>query len=525
MKKCKENIVRYESSLKNIASYEDENEILSDLADDIIQGKVVLLLGHQTLLDIPVLQEESPEEHRFLASCKGDLNAWMFNNYKRLRSNLNLPLNDAVTDFDISKYNMHQEDVKEILTHFVKKCDTPYRLLRNNADFLSLETNDLNPLIITLLKKKYIRVVLTTVYDDTVEKLMREIWGDQLKVLNFKSPLVEHKEIQNLSQIFLESEMPPVLYYLFGNAVENGVSGKPEFVALEEDKINIIKDWIRTPSKFLKDYVLKTRKISDNEAAYERRILAVGCKFEDWLFRFFWCGALQQKFGHVIDNNLVTMSIDDSNPNDLNLRDFIERQSLTNIEDASAFLKALNERLETAEKDFILKTRKKGGVFLSYCSDYAPIVRSLYYSLLSNGVEAVWFDEKKLSVGDSYKDDIKQAISQCSVFVPVLGRKMAEHPLALDEYDDKSEGYKFYRDFEWRVAKERIISEESNPEVGERKMAIMPFSLPDYNPKAVPFSNEIKEKYDCIFGKTVAQYSDRMGFTILVDKIKRHLNS
>lgn len=459
--------------------------LLNDFARHIVHGNVVLLLGHESLLRIPTPEEAEMDENlALLRDCGGSMEKWM----ETLKNKFFAK--SGVTNLKSFYANVFDEEM----------CDEDCLIPR-------LDPSDLNPEILRLIESKAFRVVLTTTYDPLIEEAMENAWGGKgsVDVKNFGDR--DNKDLISLDRCVLSDDIRPTLYYLFGKAT-NYVSnyGNPTFIIDEEDYISTIKRWMIAPPKSLMSYLAN------------RRILAVGCKFENWLFRFFWRAVLETERNTETSKHLLAISLT-SSPDDQKLKDIFRLYNLKCPDDVNEFLNGLNYAIPNQKERALIEERKQGGIFLSYCSKDHDKVLNLFYRLKDYGFN-VWMDEKELNSGDTYKENIAAAINNSTVFIPVLSRSVSSHLPAEDPYDESDENYHFYRDFEWNHAVVRYQNDRNNMEPASNPLAIVPFALDDYNPRQNATPKEIKQAYPLIFEKTLDPYSEA-GFSLFINTLKK----
>lgn len=460
--------------LQNIS--DSRHGLLNAFAKEIVHGNVILLLGHESLLKIPTEEEASADENlSLLRNCEGSMERWMLS---------------------LKEIYYKDSDFTSLKEFFACMFD--------NDNIPQLDAGEMNPEIRNLLESKTFRIVLTTTYDPLIEEVMENAWGGKgsIEIKNFGDS--QNRDLETLEKAILTDDIKPTLYYLFGKAT-NDVSnyGNPQFVVDEEDYIRFIREWMIHPPTQLMSYI-----------AY-KRILAIGCKFENWLFRFFWRAILEAKKNTDDFKHLLAISLS-SSPEDQKLKEIFKLYNLKYPKDVSEFLRGLNTAIKQQKEQALANERMKGGIFLSYCSQNYDRVLNLFYKLKDLGF-SVWMDSKNLSHGDEYKMSIKEAIDNCSVFVPILSKAISEHLPTANSYDENDENYHFYRDFEWNYA--YIKYENSKNDKGGKIFSIVPFALEDYNPRHNEIPNEIKNLYPLIFEKTLASY-DNVGFVKFIDTLK-----
>ena len=314
----------------------------------------------------------------------------------------------------------------------------------------------------SLLATKCIRLVLTTTYDGYIEIAMRKIWGDQLRVLDLYG---DRSSEFDLTQELDSSEfydVPPTLYYVFGKADPNNANKR--FAISENEYMEALVKWFNndTAPKGVLNYIK------------HKNILAIGCKFEDWFFRFFWY-ALRKDTEKLGDGQVaITLNCDSADSSDNKLGNYLRKQNVYTYPNADEFMKELKGRLNDVVSS-IASRRQQGGVFISYASEDFALTFVIFNKLTSEGYN-VWLDTTKLHGGDNYDKRIESAISCCNIFMPILSSQTQEDirnnrddryyrtewdlakryqktifPVVLDGYNIKSETHKIVEDTLTRV--------------------------------------------------------------------------
>lgn len=453
--------------------------LLNAFAKEIVHGNVVLLLGHESLLRVPSDNEiiDNPDL-QLLKDCDGSIERF----------------------HNILKDSYFEPSKDDTLRNF-------YSNLFDDESENPLDVTDLNPEILKLIESKAFRIILTTTFNPLVEKAMENAWGGSgtVEIKNFGDK--EKKDLSNIDRIVLQNDLKPTIYYLFGKATNNVSDyGNPKYIVDDEDYIQTIRDWMVSPPKSLMSYLSN------------KRILAIGCKFENWLFRFFWRAVLETKKNSDDFKHLLAISLT-SSPSDLKLKEIFKLYNLKCPDDVNEFLSGLNTAIKSQQEKSLFEERRQGGIFLSYCSQDFDKVLNLFYKLRDLGFN-VWMDNKELFPGDEYKLNIKSAITNASVFVPIISRAISFHQPANDPYDEKDENYHFYRDFEWNAATLKYENDRSSNDSSTNPLSIVPFALDDYNPRQNEISVVIRESYPLIFEKTVESYNNA-GFVRFIQTLKK----
>lgn len=264
---------------------------------------------------------------------------------------------------------------------------------------------DVNPDLVRLLETKCFRLVMTTAYDRYPELLMRRIWGDQLKVIN----IYENKDRGAFFSFSEYDIVTPTLVYVMGRA------GLPDantnFAYSDDDVIELIaRRWL--------DSANKHRNLI--ECVSSRNVLGIGCKFDDWEFRFFWY-SLRQDLRRLHGDVAISLDVENSDT-DRKLARYLKTKKIRNKGNARLFLHELAEQLNDPDKyvyERMAQRMQSGGVFISYAFEDFPVACHVCKILQEKGFN-VWLDNRELHGGDRYDDRISDAIAQCRAFIPLL---------------------------------------------------------------------------------------------------------
>lgn len=313
---------------------------------------------------------------------------------------------------------------------------------------LSLFSDELK----AILKKKIFRTIITTTTDDLLERVLREIWGDELKVLNFYGDtndisLVKKNEF---------NEPSPILYYAFGKA-EPGM----HFVDDEDDKLKAVADWLNQKDKF---------PITFYSYLVTKKMLALGCKQDDWLFRFFWYSLRKDVRVIRSDNDTeISRTVNEKedavkgkvaielNESDESLKKYLKRKGWLYENDAQRFMVDFLENMKLKKDNDVIQellaNRAMGNCFISYASEDFKTALNLYLILKDKGF-SVWLDNDKLYPGDDYDNRIKSAIKQCNVFIPIITKNI-EADYDNGKFNDYTENRRYYLK-EWEMFIEKV---------------------------------------------------------------------
>lgn len=301
-----------------------------------------------------------------------------------------------------------------------------YDILVNRIDY---DVAEICPELRRLLESYLFRFVFTTTPDGYIELLMRRLWGDSLLVVN----LSDERSLNRFSTALHEargSYCRPTLFYVFGKAVR-GNYNPTRFLESDEDAILYIEKWM----KLDKDYAPIVDFLK------QKKVLGLGCKYEDWYFRFFWYILKRQfkgadggdnPFGPVSSDNVVI------NAAEPRLRQYLSNINVCVHDDPWQFMHRLHTILTSTGASapygsIVSEKLQNRRIFLSYKNDPDHTVADgLFRRLISAAPFRIWFDQARLFGGDRYNAEIKAAIALTKVFIPVLTGAVADVLAAID---------------------------------------------------------------------------------------------
>jgi hypothetical protein len=378
------------------------------------------------------------------------------------------------------------KDLNELAYHFGRGRDPIRELLNSTGSSFAID--DISPELRNFMATRLFPVVLTTTFDSYLETLMRHIWGDRLMVANID----DKNTLDDLRNAIMGCKNgriyeTPTLLYIFGKAVSDE---SKKYVHTDDDAIQIIAKWMVELPK--EDPIMRLIK--------EKKILALGCKFDDWFFRFFWY-ILKREISRFREGQVAFM-LDDNSQIDGKLKSFLNEYRIYRHENARTFMDEMTCTLNANES--VQKKRRLGGIFLSYCSINKLMARELFFKLREQGFN-VWLDDGSLNGGDDYNREIEKAIAEAQVFIPLLTPTVAGD---LEQNDIES---KYYIK-EWRMANQ----------IGNKK--IIPLAVDGYDLRAQYHI----ERFESILGVSISGidlYRQKDGFNKLLVVLNNELSS
>lgn len=361
--------------------------------EGILSNKYILVIGSEVMLN----REKYPE-------ANGDINVHLLNKINKDKGRNFRSLSDAVLAYPLEISPLH----KAIFTFNY-----------------NVEDDDISPELKKLLRSRFFKFVFTTTPDHHVETVMKNVWGDDLKVINFSDETSLRKFCDGLKSTSAASYSHPTLFYVFGKAIK-GKTNPTKFLETDNNAITYIEDWIK--------------KINNKEFApliaflKEKRIFSIGCNFDDWYHRFFL---------HILTSNFIR---DDYSYNDDvvlgsktgNLEEFLSLNNVCVHSNPWSMLDYINHVLsakngDTRFIDLIKSNRLQGKVFISYKNNPDhELAQSVFETLTEQTHLNVWFDNSSLLGGQPYNQRIPNAIKYSQVFIPILTPAVAK---ILNEYN------------------------------------------------------------------------------------------
>jgi hypothetical protein len=405
-----------------------------DFVSDIIKGKYVLLVGSEVILK----QEFGGGDSAFdiLESIIEDLKTddlvgpnFTCNSFTELAR----------------KTGRSDSKIRELIVKSLVGDNISYEC---NTDAVSSELKN-------LLRTKFFRVVMTTTFDKYLENAMREIWGNELRVMSIYDE-GNAFDLDEKEQSSEEFDVRPTLYYICGKVNNKG----KKFVATENDAIDVVARWFsdKAPTNFLTNIRPKG-------------VVSLGCKFDDWLFRFFWY-ILRKDINHIDTSMKDAVAVSFSSESGQKLNEYLRSKNVYTESDARHFINKILENKDQCIKNIAEANSQVGGIFISYAHEDMPIVAQIVERLNKDGFD-VWFDSSKLGSGDNYDKRIANAIAKCKIFVPILSPQVKQ---------DLCDGHldRYYISTEWALIKQRV----QNIEDDTQKIHIMPMAISGYDERA-----------------------------------------
>lgn len=261
-----------------------------------------------------------------------------------------------------------------------------------------------------LLSIKQFLFIITTSFTPVVEEAMREIWGNELKVLRFNNNPQEIKDITSGTDL-----RKPTLYYMFGKVGD----GDHRYVLTDIDMLDFVSSWLSSDRR-------PRNLCSELKNKY---LLMLGTDYANWLFRFIWYSLRHDnsKRGVQRQMDLGQSMLAYENNLDNSLIDFLERAQTFTKQDTSKVIGEIIRRLDIKFQEHECEKfdmpEENMDVFISYSRADSDIAEKLYKELTAQG-KLVWYDKRNLTEGGNFMDEIKKAIHTAKYFVPILSQNV-----------------------------------------------------------------------------------------------------
>ena len=252
-----------------------------------------------------------------------------------------------------------------------------------------------HPALVKLLQTKLFPFVITTCFTPIVENVMREVWGDKLRVRIFNN------DPKTLDDLVSETDIDsPTVYYMFGKAA-NPRTGS--FVVTDGDMLSFCSSWL--------DEAKRPRNLVN--MLQDRYLLMLGTDYSDWLCRFVL---------HSMKPNRRTGMLAGT-ANEDKLIHFLRRMDNFIQEDPEQVINQLCAQIESDSLQARTSTALNMDVFISYSRRDSEVAEALYKTLTKRGV-SVWLDRQALKPGNDFMREIQRSIASAKLFIPILSHSV-----------------------------------------------------------------------------------------------------
>lgn len=358
-------------------NFDSDEPAWDRLIEQIVQGNVIPVIGPDILCDC-----KEGNIHTMLVE-------FIANRYK-IGSNP-ISFSELMFDHDYLKKNKSNKDsiYTQMNIIFAQKKFVASKVLKE------------------LLSIRQFPFVITTSFTPLVEDVMREIWGNELRVMRFNNNPSENHDIKGGTDM-----RKPTIYYMFGKVGESA----QRYVLSDTDMLDFCSSWL-SDVKRPKNLVDKLKN---------KYLLILGNTYSDWLFRFIWYSI--RKSGNLRELN-GGGGLYAYNKADDELHHFLERNHIFLKENPKKIVDQIKirlaERLAQYETTKFDKVEYYTDIFISYSRSDSKIAESLYNILTQMG-KRVWYDRKNISYGGNFIEEIKQGIHTARYFIPIFTHHIEE---------------------------------------------------------------------------------------------------
>lgn len=431
---------------------------------DVLNDKYALVVGNEIILDTKI--EPTGDVHQYFLRKVNENSNVQFDNYHEIALDKNERIN-------------------------------PVRRLIEDGE-ITFRAEVVSKDLMGLLETRLFTTVLTTTTDGYLEAAMRKIWSSQLRVVNiYDKETVD--ELQKALKACRRGKKynQPTLIYVFGKLDVDDLAKR--YIKTDADAILLIEKWMRMDVEANNEMLDFIRS---------KRLLALGCKYDNWYFRFFWyvlTGVNKSSEENNYDGmGEVAFTLDKADTAEGKLLQFLDRTDICILGDATSFITNITKTLTEDSDDApfrqqIVESRRRGGIFISYCSKDALAACQLFFQLCEKKYD-VWLDNARLYGGDNYESEIADAISAAKVVVTVLSPHVTED-LKRGETDH-------YYNKEWRMAQQF------------NDKTIIPLAINGYDLRA-----DYHQAYEAIINQQPSgiDLMNSEGFSKLITSINEHL--
>lgn len=374
---------------------------------DVLNDKYALVIGNETILD--TILEPTGDVQQFLLRKVNETSNVQYENYNEIALYMDERINPVRQLVESGEINYNEKYV--------------------SADLKAL------------LNTRLFTTILTTTTDGYLEAAMRKIWGNELRVVN----IYDKESVDELQDAIKKCRRDrkynqPTLIYVFGKMVEDW---SMDYFRTDADAIRLIEKWMRMGADQNNEML---------EFIKSKRLLALGCKYDNWYFRFFWyvlTGTLDGNYKFEGPGE-VAFELNSDEQSENKLLRFLDRTNICVLGRADSFIKTITKTLTEESDDApfrqqVVECRRRGGIFISYCSKDALAACQLFFQLCEKKYD-VWLDNARLYGGDNYEEEIADAIGSAKIFIALLSPHIAD--------DLKNNETDHYYNKEWRMAQQ-----------------------------------------------------------------------
>ena len=275
-----------------------------------------------------------------------------------------------------------------------------------------------------LLSIRQFPFVITTSFTPIVEDVMKEVRGEDLKVLKFNNNPSTNNDISGGTDM-----RKPTVYYMFGKVGDTA----NRYVLTDTNMLDFCSSWLSDSTRRPKNLVNELKN---------KYLLMLGNSYSDWLFRFIWY-SIREKNGPK-EGLYACEEVDDE------LSQFLERNSTFLKENPAEVVREIKtllaKKIKDNESTRFNSVEQHVDIFISYSRSDAHIAESLYKELSKQG-KRVWYDKNNITSGGRFMEEINRGIRSARYFIPIFSKNIER---------EKNDSH-VYRN-EWDIAEQVAIS-------------------------------------------------------------------
>ena len=399
----------------------EEGDELTGLAEVLLKNDNTFVIGSEAIFDTDTPNTQGTGDSVLLL-------------YNTIADNNNIPPTDRPT----TERDWHALFSNKCYKNEV--CAKAWASLDLKHDIQPYLSKELSDFLEIGIPKRIIRLVVTTAIDNTLELMMRAICEEHsitLNVYNFKD-----QKVDQLAKFNNTPDNGQVsLVYLFGKMGDKSSNWNKDlipFVFSENDALETIVDYFK--------YETDVKRKVINNIFFKRNVMAIGCRFDDWKFRFFWY-SIRGDIKHLSNGTVAYTCADTKNDS---LYRYLSRAEGPHVEsDSRQFMKIMANMI--ASEELYGKIREKRwkeshGVFISYASEDLITASELFHFFVDKNGIKTWMDCSNLKPQDRYSEIIEKAIHRCDIFIPILSSQTKKDLSSLPPQTER------YYMREWKYA-------------------------------------------------------------------------
>lgn len=325
-------------------------------------------------------------------------------------------LHDILINFFIKKFDITVSEEKPLPTSFSELIFHPKFIERTKNDMdsiygfinqiLSKKSFPPSSLLQKIVSIKQFPFVITTTFTPIVEQAMRQVWGDELRVMCFSNNPAELQDISSEADL-----RKPTIFYMMGKA---GAAAH-RYVLTDTDMLDFCSSWVADTDNRPKNLV-SALKSTGHDGKNGKYLLMLGNDYSDWLFRFIWSAIRKSNV-----NSTHSCYASKHEQDKLNM--FLERNHAFMHKDPESVVdeikKRLDKKLRLVAKTRFNKVEQDADIFISYSRSDSKIAEALYEHLTALG-KRVWYDRNNITNGGRFMDEIFRGIDSARYFVPIF---------------------------------------------------------------------------------------------------------